>query len=372
MGGALESEFVLRFQQLCAPAMAKGIEDTAFYTYNRFVALNEVGGDPSRFGITPKEFHEAMLALRSRHPQTMLATDTHDAKRGEDARARLSVLSQLPDEWIAAVREWSVLNEPRRQGGAWPDRNTEYLLYQTLVGAWPIETPRVVAYMEKAVREAKAHTSWTGPVPAYEAALRGFIEAILGDAGFVERVGRFVESITEPGRVVSLAQTLLKVTAPGIPDVYQGADLWAHALVDPDNRRPVDFARRRELLAAACAAAPEDVLARADEGLPKLWLLQRALRVRAEQPEAFGPSGAYRPLEASGPGADRLVAFVRGDDVIAVIPRLSYRFSWGDATLDLPAGRWCNELTSEEHSGDVRVHDLLHRFPVALLTRSRD
>ncbi|MGH7531071.1 MAG: malto-oligosyltrehalose synthase, partial [Gemmatimonadales bacterium] len=270
--GELESAFVKRCQQLSAAAMAKGVEDTAFYCYNRFVALNEVGNAPSRFGIAPATCHARLAETHERHPATMLATATHDTKRGEDVRARLATITECPGQWIDAVRQWSAHNERHRARGQWPDRNTEYLFYQTVVGAWPLETERAVAYMEKAAREAKLHTSWTAPQEAYESALRGFVVGTLADPEFTAAVERFVATIRGPGRVVALAQTLLKLTAPGVPDLYQGTELWSLSLVDPDNRRPVDYAARRRMLEDACRAGADEALARMDEGFPKLWL----------------------------------------------------------------------------------------------------
>ncbi|HEY2804734.1 MAG TPA: malto-oligosyltrehalose synthase [Gemmatimonadales bacterium] len=370
VAGQLESEFVLRFQQLCAPAMAKGVEDTAFYTWNRFIALNEVGGDPSRFGVSPEDFHAAMIAAQARYPETMVTTDTHDAKRGEDVRARLSVLSQLPDAWTAAVREWSAMNERHRVGDT-PDRNTEYFLYQTLAGAWPIGAERLLPYMEKAIREAKVHTSWTSPDEGYESAVRGFCDAVLKDESFVASLERFVGELATQGRTVSLAQTILKLTVPGIPDVYQGTELWAQPLVDPDNRRPVDYAKRRGLLATLDGAAAAEVLAHADAGLPKLWLIRRSLGARARHARAFGPEGQYMPLAAKGPDAECVVAFARGGEAITIVPRLSLRRTFEGTTVELPPGPWCDELSGQRRQGVVPVGELLGTFPVALLTRNQ-
>ena len=377
--GDLESMFVKRFQQLSTAVMAKGVEDTAFYCYNRFIALNEVGGNPSRFGVSVKEFHARMAAVQEQHPQTILATATHDTKRGEDVRARLYVLSECPSAWMSAVQRWSEHNERYRADGM-PDRNTEYLFYQTAVGAWPLTAERAVEYMQKAAREAKSHTSWTAPRENYENALRSFVERALDDPEFTGAVKAYVDDILAPGRIVSLAQTLLKLTAPGIPDIYQGTELWALSLVDPDNRRPVDFGLRRRLLEEAADATPEQVLARADEGLPKLWMMQRALRTR--------PEGCYQPLtvegagqihtdlargfvRAEGAGADHIVAFARGDKLVTVVPRLtqSLRGGWTDTAIVLPKGRWRNVFTEDEHSGSEPVANLFARFPVALLER---
>ena len=217
--------------------MAKGVEDTAFYVYNRLVALNEVGGDPGRFAIGPETFHAATAEAAATHPAGMLTTSTHDTKRSEDVRARLTLLSEIPTEWTAAVLRWSALNSRHRRGDL-PDRNTEYLLYQTLVGAHPIGLDRLQQYLEKAVREAKTHTSWTAVDEGYERALREFVERALADPEFTAALEGFVRPLIGPGRVNSLAWKLLALTAPGVPDLYQGSELWDLSLVDPDNRRP--------------------------------------------------------------------------------------------------------------------------------------
>jgi (1->4)-alpha-D-glucan 1-alpha-D-glucosylmutase len=370
--GQREGDFVLRFQQLSGPAMAKGVEDTAFYAYNRFIALNEVGGDPSVFGTTPEAFHAAMTAAQATHPLAMLATATHDTKRGEDVRARLYLLSEMPEAWISAVRRWSAMNASHRSSD-WPDRNAEYFLYQTLVGAWPLSAERVLAYTEKVSREARAHTSWIAPNAAYESALRTFVQAVLADASFTADLERFVRPLIAPGRTVSLAQTLLKLTAPGVPDFYQGTDLWSLTLVDPDNRRPVDYGLRRRLLDRLEGATPEDVMKEADEGLPKLWLISQALRLRADCPAAFGAQSTYEPLAAKGSRAPHAVGFVRGGDVATIVPRLVMTLAgeWADTTIALPSGRWRNCLSGDEHAGgSVALREILDRFPVALLVRA--
>ena len=384
--GEVESELVLRFQQLTGPAMAKGVEDTAFYTFNRLAALNEVGGDPGCFGTSPEAFHRAAAEAAERWPAAMLATSTHDTKRSEDVRARLALLSEIPAAWGAAVRRWTAHNERHRAGlpagiPDRPDRNMEYLFYQTLVGAWPLPADRAWTSMEKAAREAKAHTSWTHPDPVYEEALRAFVHAALADPAFTGDVAAFVAPLIAPGRVNSLGQTLLKLAAPGVPDVYQGSELWDLSLVDPDNRRPVDFALRRRLLAELRdGLLPEEILARADEGLPKLWLLRQGLALRRRLPGAFhpvaGPGSSYQPLAARGARAGHCFAFARGAQgpaVVAVLPRLVLGLGgdWGETALELPAGRWRDELTGEERDGGpAAVADLLKRFPVALLARS--
>ena len=376
--GDAAAELAMRCQQLTAPAMAKGVEDTAFYVFNRLVALNEVGGNPGRFGVSPEEFHRRCQETAERWPRTMLATSTHDTKRGEDVRARLYLLSEAPERWAEAVRRWFAHNARHRDGGV-PDAGTEYLLYQTLVGAWPLAVERAAAYMEKAAREAKVHTSWTRPDPAWEAALQSFIAAIAADGEFQRDLAELAAPLVAPGRVNSLAQTLLKLTAPGVPDLYQGCELWTASLVDPDNRRPVDYALRRRLLARLPGATPEAVLAGMEEGLPKLWLVRQALHLRRRLPLCFGPGADYRPLAASGARAVHAVAFCRAGEVAVAVPRLVLGLAgdWGDTTIELPAGpagrggsaAWWNELTGEPFAaGRRRLADLLARFPVALLS----
>ncbi len=370
--GDSESQLVMRFQQNTGPVMAKGLEDTVFYNFNRLVALNEVGGDPGRFGITTAKFHEECLEAQRLWSTSMTTTTTHDTKRSEDVRARISLLSEIPEAWGQAVERWSEHNR-RHKSDDMPDRNAEYLLYQILVGAWPIDVERATAYMLKATREAKAHTSWTGPNEPYEEALKTFVAGLLNDREFVADLEGFVKPLIGPGRVNSLAQALIKLTAPGVPDIYQGNELWDMSLVDPDNRRPVDYEVRRKLLAeVAKAPSPEDILRRSDEGLPKLWLTRQALHFRRRRPELFGPEGDYRPIEAAGAKAGHVVAFARGDGCVAVAPRLPLKLGgdWGDTTIELPGGSWTDELTGESsRGGAVRVGDLLARFPVALLSK---
>jgi (1->4)-alpha-D-glucan 1-alpha-D-glucosylmutase len=368
--GEQESEFTACLQQLTGAVMAKGVEDTAFYRYNRLISLNEVGGDPSRFGVTPEAFHRYCIDLQQHRPETMLTTATHDTKRGEDTRLRISVLSEIPRWWREALKRWSQGNERYRRDGV-PDRNMEYLFYQTLVGAWPIEEERLQQYMLKAAHEAKIYTSWKTPDAAYEEALAGFVHDVLQDEGFIADFKAFLAPLIRPARISSLAQTLIKYTAPGVPDLYQGTELWDHSLVDPDNRRPVDYDLRRRMLADLDGFSPEDVLARMDEGLPKLWVIRRALEVRRRYPDLFGVDSSYRPLAATGQKADHVVAFCRGDGAITVVPRLLIGLAvlWEDTVLDLPDGRWANFLTGDEVAGRLRLDDLLRRFPVALLVR---
>ena len=365
----------MRFQQLTGPVAAKGEEDTAFYRYLRFTALNEVGGDPGRWGLGPGALHERGAERAREWPAAMTSLSTHDTKRSEDVRARLLVLSEIPERWEAAVLRWRAMNAAHWPSDVEPDPRMEYLLYQTAAGAWPIGPDRLAPYMEKAAREAKLRTSWTDPDPAYDAALDGFVRAALaGEWG--RDLERFVGPLVGPGRVVSLAQKLVQLTWPGVPDVYQGTELWELSLVDPDNRRPVDFEERRRLLGRldALAGDPAAVLGEMDAGLPKLWVTRQALRLRRERPDAFGPAGGYEPLEVRGDAAAHAFGFVRGDAVAVLVPRLVIRLTrgggWRGTTVRLPAGSWHDVLTGARVPGGVRpAEELLGRFPVSLLVR---
>jgi len=380
--GPLESEFVMRFQQLTGPAMAKGAEDTACYCFNRLLSLNEVGGNPGEFGLTVDEFHAASAEAQAHWPDSMLATATHDTKHGEDSRARLSVLSEIPEAWRSAVERWRALNERHRSKNL-PGRNMEYHFYQTMVGAWPVT-------LERAACEAKTRTTWTRRNPIYDRALARFVTGALGDAQFVAELEAFVAGIAEAGWINSLAQTLIKLTAPGVPDTYQGAELWDLSFVDPDNRRPVDFALRRRLLNEVPHLNAEESWRRRGEGLPKLWVVRQALALRRRHPEWFDARSPYFPLQPKGDKAQHLVAFRRGGAITAV-PRLLASLSrptagsgdrpgqgtlgvaqvdWHDTGLELPAGTWRNELTGEwAQSPFARIADLLAHFPVALLSQ---
>jgi (1->4)-alpha-D-glucan 1-alpha-D-glucosylmutase len=369
--GALESEFVMRFQQFCSPAMAKGVEDTVFYCYNRLVSLNEVGGDPGKFGLSPEEFHRTCEDRQRTHPRAMLASSTHDTKRSEDVRARLNLLSEMPGLWHAAINRWASSNEKYKTSRC-PDRNTEYLLYQTMVGAWPIGADRLLPYMEKATREAKQKTSWLSPNPQFEKATHDFIEAICADRDFINDLEKFVQPLIEAGRINSLAQTLLKFTAPGIPDTYQGEELWDFSLVDPDNRRPVDYPLRRRLLADLRHVSPAEAWDRMEEGFPKLWLTYHALRVRRELRATFGEEGSYRVLVATGRRAQHLVAYMRGEQVAVLVPRLVWTLKgdWDATTVQIPRGNWKNALTGETAGGgELNLADAFRSFPVALLVK---
>ena len=370
-GGRMGAELALRFQQISAAVMAKGVEDTAFYSFNRMLALNEVGGDPNCFGVTPGQFLAWCRKICRRWPHTMLATSTHDTKRSEDVRARLFVLSEEPERWSRAVTDWAATNE-RHRSGEMPDRNFEYHLYQSMVGAWPIEKSRLLAYAEKAAREAKVHTSWTDPVHTYEEAVRKFIDGIYDDSNFLKALDQFVASLIYPGRINSLAQTLIKLTAPGVPDFYQGTELWNLALVDPDNRRAQDFELRRRLLADLKDATAEQVMQRFDEGMPKLWLVHKGLALRKGHPQWFGPQAGIEQITARGARRDHVVAFMRGESVITIAPRLAAKLAgdWRDTEVELPSADWTNHLTGERmRGGPVRLADLMRRFPVALLAR---
>jgi (1->4)-alpha-D-glucan 1-alpha-D-glucosylmutase len=361
--------FVMKFQQLTGPVMAKGVEDTAFYRYNRLVALNEVGGDPAAFGASVAEFHRENAERARRWPHGLLTSSTHDTKRSEDVRARIAVLSELPREWRAAVNRWARLNrrgKTRVEGASAPDRNDEYLFYQTVLGAWPWDaaTPdeefvaRIEAFMLKAAREAQVHTSWVNPDPAYEEALQRFVRAALDTSRpnpFLEDLATLREIVAHAGVINALAQQLLKLTAPGVPDVYQGTELWDQSLVDPDNRRPVDYRQRERLLRGLQRRRPgrrlaADLLETKADGRVKLYLSSRALACRTADPDLFA-RGAYIPLAAEGAAADHVVAFARRDaanEFITVVPRLVVGLTgkelvdpigpeiWGDTRLLLP------------------------------------
>jgi (1->4)-alpha-D-glucan 1-alpha-D-glucosylmutase len=296
-------EFVTRFQQTSPPVMAKGVEDTAFYRYARLVALNEVGGDPSRFGITVDHFHEANAERLAKHPLNLLVTQTHDTKRSGDARARIGALAGMAQEWATHVREWFAMNASLRSDGA-PDPIEEYFIYQNMLGAWPLEDIRLEAYVEKALREAKRNTNWAEVNEDYEARVKAFCRSLYTHRPFRESFDRFANRVAEAAEQSSLAQLLIKLTAPGVADIYQGDELVSLSLVDPDNRRPVDWDRRREALAAVKDGSAPDT-----PDFRKLRLIVAALDLRRRKPEAF--AGTYEPVDA-GVGA---IAYVRGGSV---------------------------------------------------------
>jgi (1->4)-alpha-D-glucan 1-alpha-D-glucosylmutase len=369
--GEEETEFALRFAQASAPVMAKGVEDTAFYRYHRLISLNEVGGAPGVFGRDLADFHADMVKIAARWPETMLTLSTHDTKRSADVRARINLLSELPEAWETAVTRFAAINDSHRRDG-WPDRNAEYLLYQTLIGAWPISADRLVAFMAKAGREAKVHTSWADPVPAYEHALESFVRDMCADPDFLAEVTRFLapHRIVERGRGNSIAQVVLLMTCPGIPDLYQGNEIWDYSLVDPDNRRPVDYVRRAEVLRQLPSNPPAVRLGDDDIGVWKLWVGSRLLRHRRDHPHGY-QSTRYEPLRVRGPQAQHAVAFTRGD-LAVVVPRLVVGLDddWRGTTVDLGSPGWTNLMTGEPvEGGPVALSDLLAACPVAVLVR---
>ena len=369
--GGLETEFVMRFQQFTGPAMAKGVEDTAFYCFNRLLSLNEVGGDPGRFGVSPAAFHEYCAETQRSRPRTMLASSTHDTKRSEDVRARISLLSEMPGEWQVALERWSAANA-RYKTADCPDRNTEYLIYQTMLGAWPIPSDRMLQYIEKATREAKRKTSWLAPNEEFEAATRKFVESLYSDEIFLRGFEDFVRPLVTPGYINSLSLTLLKLTSPGVPDIYQGCELWDLSLVDPDNRRPVDYELRRGLLSQLSQLNAQQVWQRAAEGLPKLWTIYHSLCVRRRHAASFGEQGAYTPLYAKGSKSEHVVAYRRSSNVVVIVPRLVMKLAgaWEDTLLDIPSGNWKNQLSGTYLSGGaIKLRELLDTFPVALLVK---
>ncbi len=317
--------FVTRFQQTTPAVMAKGVEDTAFYRYARLLTLNEVGGDPSRFGVSIERFHEANLERAERFPLNLLTTQTHDAKRSGDVRARIGVLASMPDEWREHVQRWLA-----RDGV--PDPVEAYVVFQTLVGAWPIEVERVEAYMEKALREAKRSSNWIEPNVEHEDAVKAFVRGLYSDRRFLDDFEPFAARVAAAGERAALGQLVLKLTAPGVPDIYQGDELAYRALVDPDNRRPVDFDHRRALLSSLeGGAAPDDETR-------KLWLTWRLLQLRGERPAAFA-GGSYDPHDAG----ENVCAYVRGGEVLVAVAVRD------GAALPAAGGPWRDLLRLEEH-----------------------
>jgi (1->4)-alpha-D-glucan 1-alpha-D-glucosylmutase len=405
---SLQRRFAGKFQQVTSPVAAKGVEDTAFYVFNRLASLNEVGGDPGRFGWAPDAVH-TFLSDRAAAPGGLSPLSTHDTKRSEDVRARIDVLSELPDEWAERVARWAELNRPLKtdiDGESAPDANEEYLLYQTLGGTWPGGVSaeyrtRIREYVQKALAEAKVHTSWINPDAEYEAAAAAFVDRVLdpiASAEFLRDLGEFAERVAFFGRINSLAQTLVRCTAPGVPDSYQGTESWDLSLVDPDNRRPVDYAARvgwlREIderiaaagnglgrLAGELARDPADPRA-------KLFVTALALRCRRGHPELFA-RGDYVPLPATGERAAHVFAYMRtsgGGAAVVIVPRLCVGLVpradrlpvgrvWGDTAVSLPEGvadgRWRSVFTGEtvDARGRLALADALGAFPVGLLLR---
>jgi (1->4)-alpha-D-glucan 1-alpha-D-glucosylmutase len=372
---------VMRWQQFTGPIMAKGVEDTAFYNHNRLVSLNEVGGDPGRGGdFDPiAELHARNERIARDWPHTMNATSTHDTKRAEDVRARIHVLSEIPDEWQRQVRRWTRINASLKRGGV-PHPNEEWLIYQTLVGMSPLdesERPavpdRLRAYLLKAAREAKTHTSWLEPNTEYEQALQDFASAILEHEPFLAPFRRFQRRIAFHGFLNSLAQVVLKTCSPGSPDFYQGTELWDFSLVDPDNRRPIDYEKRIALLREI--PAPPTLLKQWTDGRVKLFVTARSLAARARNLNAF--RGPYRAIDTTTPNA---VAFTRGETVLVVVPRLTTQLIkpprlplgdvWSDHSLGID-GKWRNVFTDEIIEGErLTLKEVFATFPVAILERA--
>jgi (1->4)-alpha-D-glucan 1-alpha-D-glucosylmutase len=358
--------------------LAKGIEDTASYRWPRLASLNEVGCDPDRFGVRPTEFHVEAARLAADWPATMTTLSTHDTKRQEDVRARLAVLAERPAWWGQHAAQWHA----RAQSlgvTAGVDAATEYLIWQTLAGAWPIGGERLAGYLEKAMREAKTRTSWVRVDRRYEAAVQGMATSILADDALRDSIGAFAATLARDALANSLGAKLVQLTMPGVPDVYQGCELAGLFLVDPDNRRPVDFARRRALLAGLDAgpfrAAPPGAtaeLAAGNTDTAKLLVTSRALRLRRDHPGWF--AGSYTPIMADGAAADHVVAFARGGHAVTVATRLPVglrdRGGWAGTTLPLPAAApvWVDVLTGAAYqAGEAPVAELTRRLPVALL-----
>ena len=385
-GRAAHTHFVLKFQQTTGPVMAKGLEDTVFYIYNRLSALNEVGGEPQQFGLSVDAFHQRNLDRQRNWPATLLATSTHDTKRSEDVRARIVAISEIPEFWRRSLQRWHTVNRRWKQvlnELEAPDANEEYLLYQTLLGTWPMEangepqpaaTPeyieRIQAYMAKALHEAKINTSWIQPNEQWDAAMHDFVAKILNGSPRNKFLPIFLPVAKEIGRLGAInafTQTLLKLTSPGVPDIYQGNEFWDYSLVDPDNRRPVDHNRRGEILETLATATPDELMQTWPDGRIKMFLTQRVLRFRREHADLFH-RGEYLPLSASGTFAESCVSFVRhlADKWIAVIaPRLSSRVgfppigqAWKDTAIELP------ETFPRENA-----HDLFICRPICLHER---
>jgi (1->4)-alpha-D-glucan 1-alpha-D-glucosylmutase len=387
--------FAMRFQQFTAPVVAKGVEDTAFYRYHRLIALNEVGGHPAHFGFSLKAFHAASEDRARRWPGTMLGSSTHDTKRSEDVRARLGVLSEQPSVWRLWLRRWSVINRSLRaqggnEGSNGPSRGDEYHYYQALIGIWPSAPPgeselnvlrqRLQAYMLKAVREAKQRTSWINPDTEYEAALGRFVDDTLAHSLFVRELNENVPRLARIGMLVGLSQALVKVASPGVPDYYQGTELWDFSLVDPDNRRPVNYGLRKKLLDQG--GTTHEMIENLSDGRAKLHVIRKGLELRKAHPGLFY-GGSYAPLYADGGREQNVLAFALrsgGRTLVAVAPRLFARLMqpnesapvggriWGEARLPLPPMELEDVLTGRRHAGGpTRLAELLADFPVALL-----
>ncbi|GIF17638.1 (1-_4)-alpha-D-glucan 1-alpha-D-glucosylmutase [Actinoplanes tereljensis] len=355
-------ELAVRFQQYTGALMAKGVEDASFYRWTRFTARNEVGNDPAKFGVSPDEFHDVTEQRRRDWPDAMTSLSTHDTKRSEDVRARLAVLAEVPGDWTEVVRRWVRI-------APLPEPALAHLIWQAAVGAWPISRERLQAYAVKSAREAATATSWHQPDERFESRLREMVDQIYDDPALNREITDFAASITRPGWSNSLGQKVVQLTMPGVPDVYQGSELWDLSLVDPDNRRPVDFAARRELL----ARLDDGWLPEVDEsGAAKLLVTSRALRLRRQRPELFT---GYRPVWAEGRCGEHALAFDRGG-VVTVATRLPVGLSrhggWGDTSLSLDGHSWTEVFTNTSYGGNrLSVAELLRTYPVALLVKEQ-
>jgi (1->4)-alpha-D-glucan 1-alpha-D-glucosylmutase len=353
-----KDEFCVRFQQTTGPAVAKGDEDTAAYRWFPLVGLAEVGCQPDDPGGTVGDWHAFAARRLATWPDAMSALSTHDTKRSEDVRARLAAITEVPGEWVMAVQGW------RSQVGELGDGPLEWLLWQTLVGAWPVSPQRVDGYLRKAMREAKTVTSWTDPDPGYEATVLAFAGAVLRDPMLSARIAGFVAGLDPGARANSLGAKLVQLTMPGVPDVYQGCELTGLSLADPDNRRPVDYAYHRRLLAAQGTRPPGNLDAE------KLLVTSAALRLRRAHPDWF--TGGYQPLAAQGPAAGHVVAFIRGGHAVTVATRLPATLTrlggWAGTVLPLPGRHWRDVLTGATLDGPcLRLETVAQRYPVALL-----
>jgi (1->4)-alpha-D-glucan 1-alpha-D-glucosylmutase len=374
--------FAARFQQTTGPVMAKALEDTVFYRYNRLIALNEVGGEPDHFGAPVEAFHRAMQARLGEQPLGLSATATHDTKRGEDARARLYGVSEIPEDWRLAVAHWSGMLAGYRgeqDGAIVPEPEFEWLFYQALAGAWPAGMAaadgeqvkslgeRMEAYMLKVVREAKLRTSWTAPVKAYEDAVTGFVSGALADRNFLKSFRRRAAPLWLAGAITSLSQLALKIAAPGVPDLYQGTEFWDLSLVDPDNRRPVDFAGLQSALEASDGVPPEALLRDWRSGHVKMRLLKAGLTFRHDHPELFG-EGDYIPLEVSGDAANHLVAFARrrgAEWLIVAATRLPMALLDGEVPLVHPSAWGDTRIALPEEAGGIEWRDIVFNGTIA-------
>ena len=368
--GKKESQFILRFQQFTSSVMAKGIEDTTHYVFNPLISMNEVGGYIQSPITSLEEFHQWCAYISSELPNTMLTTSTHDTKRGEDVRARINILSEIPDKWISQVQKWLKINKDHTNKGL-ADKNTEYFLFQTLVGTWPISKERILKYMIKAVREAKVNTNWASPNKYYENRLEEYINRIFENKEFISSLEGFIAELIEYGRINSLAQITLKLTSPGIPDIYRGTEVWNNSLADPDNRRPFSINERKSILKRIEKMDCQSILEAYDEGLPKMFIIKKILEIRKKD-FSFNSRDSYREIRASGTCSDNVLSYIRGKNLIVVVPRLLLKIKkqWKNTKLNLPKGEWINIFSEKTFpSGAISVENILKDFPVAVLKR---